>query len=427
MAAKPNIKMDNTMWYKGMNNWESMCRHMITKSTSKANTMYYELYIKYFQRVRQAIEKDKIAVHATSIPIELIYAAELTPVLMVSSSWQMAYSLKNYEEMLAEAKEYGLTEEACSAHRMIFAWMSKGWYPKPKVFVHIGSGCDAFASSMRVAAYLYDVPDFYINPPYYHDEKGDKYLQLEFQRLFNFLEEQTGKKIDLDRFKEIMKLCYRQYQLFEEVRDLRKAIPSPMVNRRAWQMNWINWIYAGTQEAVDYFETLRDELKERVEQGKGPVPKEERFRVLDLFMHPAHAFKLLDWMQAELGVSVVAEELIRYTKEVRSLEFDPERPLEFLAKRWARGPLWATQHSLTREWAELSVEDALDYKADGAIWWDNQACRQVGAKRMLKDGLAEIGIPTADIRCDICDPGFVTHEEIRDKLEEFFEILEARK
>jgi len=418
------VKTD--MWFKAMDSWFGMCRHMAEKpSSSKANKLYYELYVKYYERLISATEKGNIVVHPTSVPTEIIYAMDLVPMLVTSSTWQMAYSLKMFDKVLAIAKDYGIMDETCSVHRMIGAFAFKGWFPKPVAFVYAAGGCDAFCGSSRLLSHLYDVPTYCIDTPYHYTGQDIAYLTLQLDEMVNLLEETTGRKMDWDRLKESITIAQKQMELFQEIRELRKAVPSPMENRRAWQLNWFNWIYAGSDDGVAFFRTLRDELKERVEKGVGVPGVEEKFRLLDLFMAPAHSFKLLDWMQKERGANIVSETLIRYDNDV---VLNPDKPLESLARKWAGGPLWNELQGTTDDVVRAAVEDAKAYKVDGAIWWDNNSCRQCGCIRMTRDGLLDkIGIPTALVTCDIMDPAFTTYDEMKDSLAQFFELLDSRE
>jgi benzoyl-CoA reductase/2-hydroxyglutaryl-CoA dehydratase subunit BcrC/BadD/HgdB len=419
------VTIDTTRWFEAMESWFKMCQHQAAKpSSSKANKLYYELYAKYYERLIPAIEKGNIIVHPTSVPTEIFYAMDLVPMLVTSSTWQMVYSMKNFDEVLGIAKDFGLMEETCSVHRMIAAFAFKGWFPKPVAFVYAVGGCDAFCGSSRVLSEFYDTPSFCIDTPYYYTEEGIAYLTQELADMVAFLEGHTGRRMDWDRLRQSLKLSQRQMELYQEIRQLRKAVPSPMENRRAWQLNWMNWIYAGSEDGIHFFQTLRDELKERVENKKG-VASQEKFRLLDLQMPPAWAFKLLDWMQEERGANIVSESYIRYERDVI---LDPDKPMESLARKWCGGPLWNELQGSTRVITQVAVEDAKEYQVDGAIWWDNFSCRQCGALRMTRDTvLEEVNIPVAEVKCDVMYPGFVSYEEMQKSLENFFDLLEDRK
>lgn len=149
-------------------------------------------------------------------------------------------------------------------------------------------------------------------------------------------------------------------------------------------------LYMGAPEAVEYLRAVRDEIRERVKCGKGYV--EERYRLIALFTPPNYNWKLLDWMEREHGACIVAEP---YNSHWGDFEYDFSRPWLTLARRAFRHP----------------------------------TCRQTCATiRTVKDALSErVGIPTLVLDMDTGDPSFISDEELKDKLESFFEMLAERK
>jgi benzoyl-CoA reductase/2-hydroxyglutaryl-CoA dehydratase subunit BcrC/BadD/HgdB len=73
------------------------------------------------------------------------------------------------------------------------------------------------------------------------------------------------------------------------------------------------------------------------------------------------------------------------------------------------------------------VKCARDYKVDGAIYYADVGCRHTCATiKLFKDTLNEIDVPVLTIDCDVVDQTATTPEEVREKLERFFELLEDR-
>ena len=73
------------------------------------------------------------------------------------------------------------------------------------------------------------------------------------------------------------------------------------------------------------------------------------------------------------------------------------------------------------------IDCAEQYKVDGAVYWAFIGCRHTCATiRIFKDILTEIDVPMVTIDCDLVDPTINSEEEIRGKLEQFFELLEDR-
>jgi len=359
------------------------------------------------------------------VPAEIFYAMDMVPVLLVGTCFAISACIKEHAACMEAAKQYGIREETCSGHKNIVAHVVQGWLPRPNVFVDVGSGCDAFANSMKIGSDVYGTPHFHVDTPLYKNQKSIDYLVMEFKRLISFLEEQSGRKMDWDRLSETMTYSQKMIDLCHEVRQIRAAVPSPMDNRRAWETNWLNWFFAGTPDGVHHWEVLRDELTDRVKQGVGAFPDvKEKYRLFDLFMAPAHDLKILEWMQEKHGANMVFETFIQYD---RDFEMDPERPLESMARRWYSGPIWNCFQGPTKDYSRNVVSHVDALKPDGAIWWDTFSCRQAGAIQMVANALEEVGVPTVKVACDVTDPAFIEKDEMRNQLKDFFELLDSRR
>ncbi len=91
-------------------------------------------------------------------------------------------------------------------------------------------------------------------------------------------------------------------------------------------------------------------------------------------------------------------------------------------------PLFCLFQGRLDEYCRAVVKHAQEFNLDGAIWWDQKACRQAGVIKIIQDTLErEAGIPMGRIDVDITDPGYVRPDELRTQLSTFFEILESRK
>lgn len=422
MKAEP---ADIKKWTEAIENLEKMSLRRKAQISSKSEPLFYDLYAKYFKNFRTAVAEGKdIAAFYTCIPAEILYAMDMFPAFVQASCIGMTPFLANYGDCLDISREFGIAQETCSAHRLVTSHFIKGWFPSLKVFVGGDYACDARASS-RVVSELYDCPAFYLDIPYYQNQEDTAYFIQELEDLISFLEEQTKRKMDWDRLQEIAGFSAEMTRLQREIFELRKAVPAVMESRFTWQMFFLNWLYAGTPDGVLYMKTLRDEIKERVDQKKGVVPG-ERFRLLDLFLPPLFALdQILNWLEKEKGAVIVCETLAAPWREWNG-EMDPSRPLEILVCKLYNGPFGAnTLYGPGEPYLRNVVKYAEEYKADAAIWWNQNSCRQAGRLRGLKDVLREeAGIPTCVVEVDLIDPSFVTPENILEQLEIFFEMLE---
>lgn len=399
--------------------------HHRRQTGSESAALYCELMSQYWQRILEAHEQGEfIAGHSVLVPPEIFYAMGIVPYHLECVITASMIVLKEQESFLAAAKAFGLTPEVCSTHRAIAAAFTQGWLPSPNVVVWNNEVCDNTAKSNELVREHCQIPGFYFDCPYRCSEVSISYLAAKFAELVRFLEEESGRKMDWERLVEALRLSRRMVELQREINELRKATPSPGSNRLGSQLLYTGFYWIGTPQGVRFYETVRDELKEQVKRGGGA---EERYRLLSLFAPMGYNWKLLDWMKGEHGATIVAEPYCSYWGE---MDWDFSEPLLTLARRTYAHPECRTMNGPVEEGlVQAAVEDALAYQVDGAIYWAHIGCRQACAViRILKDALRErVDIPTLTLEMDNCDPSFVSEEEMRTRLEGFFEMLDERK
>lgn len=387
----------------------------------------YELLADYFRKAQKAKEEGKYLVcHTTTIPPEVFYAMDIVPLQLESVGTLASQIVQNFGDALSAASAFGLVPEVCSAHRLLAGQTILGWLPRPDAIVWSNQVCDNTAKSGNLLVELSGCPGFFLERPYRYTEGGVQYFAQELEELVHFLEELTGRNMDWDRLAEIMEQSRRLMELHREIRELRKAVPSPWRNLWYIHMMGTELYMAGTPEAITHFETIRDEVKKRAEGGEGYI-HEERYRVLTLFVPPAYSWTLLGWMQRKHGAISVAEPYFSYRD---GGEIDPTKPLDSLARKSFYCPICRPMYGPAEEGIlHDTVRDALEYKAEGTVYFAHIGCRQTDACiRIIKDALLEeAGIPTLILDMDLYDPTYAPDDQLKDKLEGFFELLDERK
>jgi benzoyl-CoA reductase/2-hydroxyglutaryl-CoA dehydratase subunit BcrC/BadD/HgdB len=181
---------------------------------------------------------------------------------------------------------------------------------------------------------------------------------------------------------------------------------------------------AGLPEAITFLEELRDEIKYRVENKIGVVPQ-ERHRIIMPFVPPFWDMSIMNWMEEQYGAVTVITLLDSWRDKGEWL-IEPSKPLENIARKTFLIPGAYQGHGPMEEYLEDSIRNARDYQADGAIFFAHIGCRHGCAlNRSIKDELQDkLGIPMVTVDCDLVDKSFTTPDEVREKLDGFFEILE---
>ncbi|MBI4287532.1 MAG: 2-hydroxyacyl-CoA dehydratase [Chloroflexi bacterium] len=419
----PVPTLDTSRWEQMVSVFESMLQHRRAHPTSRSEELYYDLLLKYYRRpLLRKEEKKPVVAHCLLLPTELFVAMDVIPLHMEGSAQAVLPSLKNYEESFNATKGMGFPPEICSAHRAQIALFGRGWFPRVDAVVWSHQICDGSIKTGELYKNLWQIPGHFVDRAYALTEDGVQYYAEELEGLVHFLEDVAGHTLDKARLSEVMDYARRTVQVHREIYELRKAVPCPLPNRRGLQLQNIQWLYIGTPEGLAYHETVLQETREMVERKQGPVPG-EKHRLLSLFPPPSHDLKILDWMEREHGAVIAGDP---YSAHWGDLEWDDARPYVTLARKGHASPMSRAMHNPPEEGTVADiVEDAIKFKAQGAIYWAHVGCRNACALiRTIKDALREqVGIPTVVVEMDILDPSVVTDADMKDKLEGFFETL----
>jgi len=393
--------------------------------TRKSQTLYYQMLVDYYTRVNNAHrEGKKIASHTVFFPTEILYAMDIVPMHTEMTTWLIALFLKEQAELLEKGAEQGLVPEICSPHRGVAGIFATNSIPRPDVILWSNLICDNTAKSGELMMELSGSPGFFLDNPFRNSPGEIDYLVGELQDMVTFLEEQTGNKMDWNKLSEMVERTRHEIELYREIGELRKAVPSPMNILGYLELLSADYMYPGQPEATQYLTLLRDELKEMVEQGKGAVSR-ENFRLMTLFIPPMHLMTSLARLFDERGAVSVVEPLFTLWSEG---ELDPDNPLRSVAIKSFMIPERRSMYGpLDRQALDDITKSAEQYKTDGAIYWAFMGCRHTCATiKIIKETLSELDIPMLTIDCDIVDPTITSEEEATGKLEQFFELLEDR-
>jgi hypothetical protein len=161
-----------------------------------------------------------------------------------------------------------------------------------------------------------------------------------------------------------------------------------------------------------------------VEKGQGAV-KQERFRLMSFFVPPIYLIALLEGISQEFGAVSVVEPLFTYWK-YQPLE--AASPLESIVQKSYMIPESRTMYGpFGQKTLDEIAECTKKYKVDGAVYYAFIGCRHSCATiKVVKDLLNDMDVPMLTLDVDIVDPTINNPAEIRQKMEQFFELLDDR-
>jgi len=279
---------------------------------------------------------------------------------------------------------------------------------------------------------------------YYH-----KYIVKELRGLIKFIEEQTGKKMDYDRLRELVDLSDRTWNLIHETYELRKAVPCPMGTGDAMNtMVPINFMMA-TQDSYNFFLNLNKELKEKIAKREGEV-ENEKYRLLWGGGLPAwFALNDFNYFNSK-GASFPAETTYRMIAPLYEMDLpETKDPIEHLAWRWLGYWTFWYDKARKRPGSEPDVERLINFienfKIDGVVMHEAFSCRtwhvgliwqlhQLGKiykpipVYVVTNGKKEKTyreLPSLILESDIIDISSYSEVDTRNKIDAFIETLES--
>jgi len=390
----------------------------------KYEAMYYEILAKYFTRLFKAREEGNfVAAHSVFLPVEILYSMDIVPLHTQWTTWLMAILTSEYADVLSAGSDLGLASAICSAERGVAGAFSLGVLPRPDVILWSNFFCPNIAKDGELIMEINHCPGFFLDHPFRDNADERKYLVGELEDMVRFLEEQSGRKMDWGRLTEVVAETDKQISLFRQISELRKAIPCPFPFHVFMQMLTVRELFSGQPEATEYLEMLSQELAQAVEIGKGAVSP-ERFRLMSLFLAPVSRVGFLERILREHGAVSVIEPFFSCWDEGK---LDPAEPLESLTRKIYMAPEMGWCGPWDEEALKKVADYAEQYKADGAVYYAHVGCGHSCAMiKLVKDTLNEVDVPLLILDCDVIDPRVTSKGEIREKLEQFFELLEDR-
>ncbi len=360
------------------------------------------------------------------------------------------------ERFIAKAESEGFARHLCSYATCCLGFEAMrrelgdmppnapdGGMASPDVMVGVGFfGCDPRYKWFQAAQRYLDVPVHIHNllspMSYYSHAHGRemrdhyvRYIYEELKGLIDFLETTLGKRMDWDRLSEVVDISERTIKVWNDVHELRKAVPCPLPTEDICSCMVPGMFMMGTQEAYDFYCELYDEVKHRVDNKIGVIP-DEKYRLLWSYSAPPwYAMLLFNYFESK--GAVFAMEAVYQPPPVIDIPPSVTDPVERIARR-----VWATfgerrlekaRHCPTGAMTGWLLDLAEDYNCDGVVWHQVLTCRSVHANQYHQMNVFKENSdkPVLLLEGDIVDVRNYNEANTRTKIDTFIEVLDAYK
>jgi len=389
-----------------------------------------EIMTNYYIDAKTAEQAGKKVAWITSGgPVEPLIAMDIIPVYPENHGAMIGAS-KMGGDLCQRAEEMGYSGDLCSYARSDIACSlidggPIGGLPRPDMLVCCNNICGTVLKWYEIQARYYDVPLFILDTPFCHTEYSDearKYVRRQVDEYITFLEGTTQKRLDQDRMKEVGRLSVEAQRLWQAVLDTAMNRPSPMTCFDAFFYLALIVTLRGTPVVVDYYQSLLEELEQRVTDGISAIPN-EKYRLLWDNLPIWYRMRWLSEKFASHDACLVAD---TYTSAWSlSLRYmDEEKYLDSLAEGYARAYI----NIGVDEMIKIVLEMVDKYDVDGFVMHSNRSCKpySLGQYDIQRAVQEERGIPSVIIESHMVDERSFSESQAETRIDAFMEILNQK-
>ncbi|MHB9149484.1 MAG: 2-hydroxyacyl-CoA dehydratase subunit D [Thermoleophilia bacterium] len=384
----------------------------------------------YEELFRAADEGRPSAWLNVGVPCEFFYAMDIFPFYPENYAAACG-ALKITPQLSAVAEAHGFSADLCSYVRATLGtvFSGEGPYgelPRPTLQVSAMNSCIMVMVWWRAVQRHWDVPTFVVDTPLVREHSEGinlDYVESELRRMVAWIEEQTGRTLDEQRLREVVRLSNEGKEIWSEVLDLRRAKPCPITAADIFTHMFPMVALRGTPQYVAHLRALRDEIKQRVDEGFAAV-EGERYRLLWDNLPPWFDLKLFEDL-AGRGVNFVIDTYTQAWGPRYMGTIDEADLVRSFAAYMGAGFL---NVQIGRRY-ELLAELVRRYDVDGIVFHSDRSCKpfslvQVELRKRLQE---DLGVPGLLLEGDHNDQTLLDRGRAWGQLESFLEMLDARR
>ena len=366
----------------------------------KVFPQYKEIADNYYARLGRAKEEGKrIAWGVALCPSEVLRAMDLEVILGEPFGATCAAG-GLAPELTAATEDYGFGRDFCSYSRnFVGAYLSNksplGEMPEADLMIGTKTGCNDHISWFETLSKMAGKPFFNIDVPALYEDVKEyhiAYLQAQMEKLVEFLEEVTGRKMEEEKLIQAVSWGHKARELWTKVTEYGMHVPSLLSFRSQLSFMLPAVSLRGTKEAVEFYLALLEEMEDRLRRGI-TAAEEEKGRLLWDNIPPWYYMQVFRYLDGRGAVIVVSpyvalfginpppspalsdqgKELLRWKEPTSFSEALKEVVKDYLSYISVEN----LRSKLT--WYEKVVKD---YKVDAAFFHINRGCKSLSLNKL---------------------------------------------
>ncbi|MFC1479350.1 2-hydroxyacyl-CoA dehydratase subunit D [Planctomycetota bacterium] len=378
---------------------------------SAASLRLWNFLLTEEERLKHARAQGKKIVGAMkdlgTVPV-MAYSLDNTVAFYIDGAWWIPCVMELSAGLLQIADSLGIDESFCPVRALLGAFLTEAHFPIPDLIIcSTGAVCDdlsAIAQRLNGLGYPIlwwemvhrrypDVDETAVDLPggFTAPDIQVSFVREELERVKNALENQAGARLDDESLAKGISKANEVRRLLSELRFLTftaEACPLPALEMLIAEMLTIHFC-SDQDETIIVLEDLVDEVKERIKQGTGVMPKD----AVPLFwVNPVADLKVMNLLE-ECGGRICGTEYLFS----HALDEIPEDipPMEALAQTALADPMVGP----VSDRGERICSDIKKFGAKGVV-----ISRIPGASHCAAEGVIlsdiirnKVGIPVIEI------------------------------
>jgi len=369
----------------------------------------------------------KVAWITSGGPVEPLYAMGVLP--FYPENYGAMCGASRMSVSLCEAAEYkGYSHDLCSyALTDIGSFFTGkgpiGKLPKPDFLICSNNICGTVIKWYELQARHFNVPVFFFDTPYIHDEMQGhtlRYVQNQMKEYISFLEKQLKRPFSEKRFQRVCLNSFEAITLWKNILSMPSHHPAPLAAFDAFIHMAPIVTLRGTRWAVRYYKKLNREMEERVKKGVGAFAG-EGIRLIWDNIPIWYDIRNLSKILSSQGAVLVAD---TYTSAWALDDLELTQPLNGLAKVYATIHLNRGLEYKIRKIANLIEQ----YGAHGFIMHSNRSCKpySLGQLDLKREVTKLTGKPGLMIEADHTDSRSYAPKQVEKQIHIFLDIIKSK-
>lgn len=221
-------------------------------------------------------------------PVELLEAFDIA--LCYPENQAVAIAIRGGgERMCVESENYGYSNDICAYARIGMAFSRLKECPEqpmamPDFLFCSNSICTTIKKWFESLAAELDIPMFLFDIPFVSDYSPSgaqiQYMKDQMKEAIAWIEQQTGKKLNKNRLKEVMQTCSRTSNAWMKATGYASRMPSPFNGFDVYNLMAPMLSARCKPETAEAMELLCRQYEDRIANGESSFPVEETYRIM---------------------------------------------------------------------------------------------------------------------------------------------------